>query len=287
MEQEKILVGAHISGAGGLHNALIDGHNIGATTIQLFTSNQRQWNSLPLTTPQIDLWHNKLEETGLEMIMSHDSYLINLGSPKPDLLEKSRLAFREEIQRCQILDIAFLNFHPGSATSSTAEECITRIVESILSMTDLVLAGNTKLLIESTAGQGTTVGYRFEQIAEIVSQVKQHIPIGVCIDTCHSFTAGYDIRTPQGWEETLKAFDNTIGLEHLCAFHINDSQKPFGSRRDRHAPLGEGEIGLSCFQTLMTHPKTKHLPKYLETPGGLNLWEKEIKMLKQFYRKGK
>jgi deoxyribonuclease IV len=278
---KKILLGAHTSTAGGVHNALFEGAQIGATIIQLFTSNQKQWKGRQFSKEELDLWNQALDQTGIEQIMSHDSYLINLGAHDSEILKKSRAAFREEIQRCQQLDLSYLNFHPGAATKSTVEECLDRIVESLLLNEDLVHSGKTKLVLEMTAGQGTSVGYQFEQIAYIIQRVQHRIPIGVCIDTCHVFVAGYDVRTKEGWEITLQEFDRIIGLKFLTAFHINDSAKDFGSKVDRHASLGLGKIGLECFRYLMTNPKTKEIPKYLETPEK-EVWPKEIAMLKDF-----
>lgn len=282
MSTEELLIGAHTSAAGGVHNALLEGKEIGATTIQLFTKNQRQWQSSLMSDSEVALWKETLKETGLKKIMSHDSYLINLGSPDPAALHKSRTAFRMELQRCQQLGIDYLNFHPGAAIKSPEEECLDHIIESMLELEDLADKGHTRLLLEMTAGQGSSVGYSFEQMAYILKGVHRKVPIGVCIDTCHIFAAGYDIRTKQGWEKTLQAFDDIVGLSHLYAFHVNDSLKPLGSRVDRHAALGKGEIGIECFKVMMTHPKIRHLPKYLETPEGPPLWKEEIKMLREF-----
>jgi deoxyribonuclease-4 len=282
----KLLIGAHTSAAGGAPNALLEGEDIGATTIQLFTSNQKQWKGRAISPQEVEEWNLTLERTGISSVMSHDSYLINLGSPDPALLEKGRIGFREELQRCHLLNIPYMNFHPGTATDKDVEACLNRIADSLLEVEDLADHGNTRLLLETTAGQGTTTGYRFEHLAHIIQQVHKKIPIGVCIDTCHIFAAGYDIRTKEGWEKTLKEFDEQIGLEYLHAFHVNDSLKDLGSRVDRHAPLGEGKIGLDCFEYLMTSPKTRHHPKYLETPDGPTLWKKEIAMLKKFAEKG-
>jgi len=278
----KVLLGAHTSAAGGSPNALFEGEQIGATTIQLFTSNQKQWNGRKITPEEVILWHASLEKTGIESVMSHNSYLTNLGSPNPELLQKSRTAFREEVQRCHTLKIPYMNFHPGAATDKQEEACLDRIAESLLEMEELTHHGETKLILEMTAGQGTCVGHRFEHMAHIIQKVDGKIPIGVCIDTCHIFAAGYDIRTKAGWEKTLKEFDEVIGLKYLNAFHVNDSMKGLGTRVDRHAPLGAGEIGIECFEFLMTSPLTKHQPKYLETPNGPTAWKIEIEMLKKF-----
>lgn len=280
MAEKKYLIGAHTSAAGGAYNALLEGQKIGATTIQLFSSNQKQWKGKTYTKKELDLWFKTRAETGLDTIMVHDSYLINLGSPKEDVLEKSRRAFHEEIKRCHQLDITYLNFHPGAALKGDRQECLDTIVESLKECEEIVSQGDTLLLLESTAGQGSTVGYLFDELGTIVDRVSAAIPIGVCIDTCHSFVAGYDIRTEDGWEKTLKEFDDKVGLDYLKAFHLNDSMKGLGSRVDRHSPLGEGEIGLECFRVLMNHPKTRDLPKYLETPGGPDRWTQEIALLK-------
>lgn len=273
-------IGAHTSAAGGVHRALLEGKSIGATTIQLFTSNQKQWQGRPLTPEMIETWQQAIDDTGLCHIMSHDSYLINLGGPRLEILEKSRKAFAEEIGRCADLNIPYLNFHPGAALDGDIQECLDRIVESLLLMRPLLEHGKTRLLLETTAGQGSSVGNRFEHLSYIIERVKELIPIGVCMDTCHVFAAGYDIRTSEGWEKTLTEFDRMVGLSFLYAFHLNDSLKDLGSRVDRHQPLGEGKIGWECFRFLMTDPRTRHLPKYLETPGGTEMWKKEIQQLR-------
>lgn len=278
----ELLIGAHTSTAGGLHNALLEGQKIGATTVQIFTSNQRQWKGRVLTSEMIDTWQRVLKETGLKQIMSHDSYLINLGTSNLEALEKSRQAFMEELQRCQQLEIPYLNFHPGAAVGSSIEDCLDRIVDSLLTLEPQMGKGNTILLLECTAGQGTAVGYRFEHLGYILQGVEGKIPAGVCVDTCHAFAAGYDIRTPDGWENTLAEFDKFVGLKYLRAFHLNDSMRELGSRVDRHAQLGEGKIGWDAFKFLVTDKRTCCLPMYLETPGGDPFWEKEIARLKEF-----
>jgi len=281
-KENPLLIGAHTSIAGGVHHALIKGQEIGATTIQIFTSNQKQWAGRLFSENELSQWEEQLTSSGITHVMSHDSYLINLGSNKNELLAKSRKAFREEIERSLHLGLAFINFHPGSATGAPEEECLDRIIESLLVLEPLLENKSTRLLIETTAGQGTTVGHRFEHLGYILQKVRNKIPIGVCIDTCHIFAAGYDIRNQEAWEKTLRAFDEKVGLEHLYAFHVNDSLNPLDSRKDRHANLGKGEIGLECFQTMMTHPKMRLIPKYLETPNGEVMWRDEIKMLNRF-----
>ncbi len=278
----KLWIGAHTSAAGGVHNALYEGQEVGASCIQLFTSNQKQWHSRSFSQEELLLWEKALEETSIQEVMSHDSYLINLGSPVLETLIKSRSAICRELERCHLLKIPYLNFHPGAATSGSAEQCIETIIESLLRMEELAAQGSTRLLIETTAGQGTQVGYRFEEIAAMLQGVGHAIPIGVCIDTCHIFAAGYDLRGEEACQTTFRQFDEIIGYKHLYAFHLNDSQKELGSRVDRHASLGHGNIGLECFHYLMSSPNTRHLPKYLETPEGPPVWKDEIALLRKY-----
>lgn len=279
MHPSKILIGAHTSTAGGVEKALLEGKDIGATTIQFFTSNQKQWKGRVLTPASIETWERVRKETGLTHLMSHDSYLINLGGPRAEILVKSRQAFQEEIERCLQLGVTYLNFHPGARLDGDLQLCLDLIIESLLLMRPFLDKGSLRLLLETTAGQGSSVGRTFEELAYIIKGVEDNLQIGVCIDTCHIFAAGYDVRTKEAWEKTLADFDRIIGLDYLYAFHLNDSLKGLGTRVDRHAPLGEGCIGWECFHYLMTDPKTAYLPKYLETPGGPSLWKKEIEQL--------
>lgn len=279
---KELFIGAHTSAQGGVHHALLEGKSIGATTIQLFTANQRRWESKPLTKESVDLWERALDETGMKWIMSHASYLLNLGAPNPENLIKSRTLIREEMHRCIQLGVSFLNFHPGASIDGNAAPCIEKIIESLLQLQDLTSKGPTMLVLETTAGQGSCIGATFEELAAIIEGVKDKMPIGVCVDTCHIFAAGYDIRTSESLDATLKQFDKIIGLSYLKAFHLNDSTGKLGSRKDRHKPLGTGEIGIECFKMLMNDPRTKYIPKYLETPDGPPLWIKEIEMLRSF-----
>ena len=282
MKSHQLLIGAHTSAQGGAHNALLEGEAIGATTIQLFTANQKTWHGKKIGEKEIDLWKKTVDKTGIKKVMSHDSYLINLGSPKEEGLKKSRAAFKEELMRCHALELSFLNFHPGAALDSTVEQCLDTIVESLLEFEELVDQGPTRLLIESTAGQGSTVGRTFEELGYLIEKLHRKIKIGICIDTCHLFAAGYDVRNRKACDETLKEFEKQIGLKHLYAIHVNDSVKPLGSRVDRHACLGEGLIGIDGFKAMMQHPDLRELPKYLETPEGPETWKKEIKRLREF-----
>lgn len=278
---DQLLIGAHTSAAGGVFNALYHGREIGATTIQLFTSSQRRWEGKPISAEDKTKWLKALQETGIQKVMSHDSYLINLGAPDEVNLVKSRKAFREEIERCLDLQITYLNFHPGAALQETRQSCMDKIIESLLQVEDLVADSSLTLLLETTAGQGSAIGHRFEEIGTILKGVKNKIPIGVCIDTCHSFVAGYDLREAAGWQEALKEFEKEVGLEYLKAFHVNDSLKDLGSRVDRHASLGEGKLGLDCFRFIMTDPRLREIPKYLETPKP-EIWKNEIELLRNF-----
>lgn len=280
LKPQELLLGAHTSAAGGSFNALIEGAAIGATTIQLFTSNQKQWKGREIAQKEVDLWFHTLKETGVKDVMSHDSYLINLGAPNPEMLVKSRAGFKEEIARCLKLNLTYMNFHPGAALKEDTQLCLDRIVESMLECEPLMENQNLTLLYEATAGQGSCVGCTFDQLGYLIKNTSKKLPVGVCIDTCHIFAAGYDIRTEEGWNKVLAEFDEKVGLKYLKAFHLNDSQKPLGSRVDRHAPIGKGEIGLECFKFLVTDSRTRHLPMYLETPEGPEGWKEEIKLLR-------
>jgi deoxyribonuclease-4 len=277
----ELLIGAHTSAAGGAYHALLQGQEIGASTIQFFTSNQKRWEGKDISEDEVFLWGKAKNETDINITMSHDSYLINLGSPDPLILSKSEKAFKEELKRCHLLDVTYLNFHPGAHTTGERDVCLDTIIKSLKNISQLASLGKTRLLFETTAGQGSCVGCTFEEIGYLIQHTHPHLPVGVCIDTCHIFAAGYDIRTKKGVEDTIEEFDQKIGLQHLYAFHLNDSKNPLGSRKDRHEQLGDGEIGIECFQAIMSHPKLRSLPKYLETPDPAR-WPEEIKLLKKF-----
>lgn len=285
MKKEKpLLIGAHTSASGGVHKALLRGQEIGATTIQLFTANQKQWVGRSFSKEQIALWEEVRAASNIEKIMSHSSYLINLGSPKKENLTKSLRAFEEEINRCLQLKLSFLNFHPGAATGDSEENCLERICQSLLKMVPRLekKGSELKLLLETTAGQGTSVGHSFEHLSYIIDRTKGSLPIGICVDTCHIFAAGYDIRDDAAWEATLSELNRIVGLKYLDAIHVNDSKHSLGLRKDRHASLGKGEIGLSGFRAMMRHPKLQKIPKYLETPDGEKMWKEEIALLREF-----
>lgn len=275
-------LGAHTSTAGGHAQALHQGAAIGATTIQLFTASPRQWKARPITDAQACLFRETKAQLGFPEVMSHASYLLNLGSPDQEARAKSLTAFQSEIGRCLQLGVDLLNIHPGAARQGSKEACLAHIVESLLATRTQLAGGDLHVLIEMTAGQGSTVGASLEEIGYILQHTAGQLPIGVCVDTCHIFAAGYDIRTPEGWESFLAAFEAQIGLDFLMAFHLNDSLHPLGSRKDRHAPLGEGHIGWPAFHYLVTSPTTRQKIMCLETPGGPPLWRKEIAQLRGY-----
>lgn len=269
-----------MSAAGGVENVPGRAHEIGATGFALFTKNQRQWKAKMLTEENIEGFKAACKRYGygMDTIMPHDSYLINLGHPEKAKLKKSRDAFLIELQRCELLGIKLLNFHPGSHLKKISErDCLSVIAESInlaLDQTEFVTA-----VIENTAGQGTNLGFRFEQIAEIISQVEQKDRVGVCIDTAHTFAAGYDISTAEGFMDTFEQFGNIIGFNYLKAMHLNDSKKDLGSRVDRHDSLGEGLIGWTPFEIIMKDDRFDSIPLILETPN-TDRWAEEIAKLK-------
>ena len=272
-------IGAHVSIAGGVENAPVNARKIGAKAFALFTKNQRQWSAAPLTPESIELFKQRCEEYGYEAkhILPHDSYLINLGNPEKEALEKSRAAFLDEMQRCEQLGLDRLNFHPGSSLKKVSdEECLRTIAESInitLDKTQGVCA-----VIENTAGQGSNLGYSFEQIAYIIDLVEDKSRGGVCIDTCHAFAAGYDLKSESGFQETFEHFEEVIGFKYLKGMHLNDSKKGVGSHVDRHEDIGRGELGIAPFRMLMHDKRFDDLPLVLETPDE-DRWAEEIGML--------
>lgn len=273
-------IGAHVSASGGVENAPLNAKNIDATAFALFTKNQRQWAAKPLTDASIHRFKENCEAAGYspDQILPHDSYLINLGHPEPAGLEKSRAAFVDEMSRCEQLGLKFLNFHPGSHLKKMSEDaCLARIAESI----NLALAQTSKVtaVIENTAGQGTNMGHRFEHLAAIIAGVDDQSRVGVCLDTCHTFSAGYDLVTPKGYEETLAHFDAVVGFSFLRGLHLNDGKKIMGSRVDRHESLGRGTLGLDAFRMIMNDCRFDGIPMILETPDD-SRWAEEIRMLK-------
>ena len=275
-------IGAHVSAAGGVENAPINAHEIGATAFALFTKNQRQWTAKSLSEESITAFKANCEKYGYQphQILPHDSYLINLGHPDKTALEKSRNAFLDEMQRCEQLGLDRLNFHPGSHLKKVNEETSLRTIAQSINWA-LDQTNGVTSVIENTAGQGSNLGHTFEQIKFIIDCIEDKSRVGVCIDTCHAFTAGYELNTPEGYSKTWKLFEEIIGFDYLKGMHLNDSKKELGSHVDRHDSLGKGFIGQEFFQWLMNDPRMDNIPLILETPNNEN-WAEEIKMLKGF-----
>ncbi|WP_043529859.1 deoxyribonuclease IV [Litchfieldella xinjiangensis] len=274
-------IGAHVSAAGGPEQAVTRAREIGADAFALFTKNQRQWKAKPLTDETIAAFREACETHGFSsrQILPHDSYLINLGHPAREGLEKSRAAFLDEMQRCEQLGLSLLNFHPGSHLNKIGEaECLARIAESI----NMALAETRGVtaVIENTAGQGSNLGWRFEHLAEIIDQVEDKTRVGVCIDTCHAFAAGYDLRTSAACTASFDEFGDVVGFDYLRGMHLNDAKSEFASRVDRHHSLGQGNIGLDAFMTIMQDPRIDGIPLILETIEP-DIWAEEIAWLRQ------
>ncbi|WP_089713016.1 deoxyribonuclease IV [Halomonas daqiaonensis] len=273
-------LGAHVSAAGGPNQAVLRAVEIGADAFALFTKNQRQWHAKPLTDEAVEAFRTACDKHGFGpgQILPHDSYLINLGHPESAGLEKSRAAFLDEFQRCEQLGLTLLNFHPGSHLKKISEgECLARIADSINQV--LAETRGVTAVIENTAGQGTNLGWRFEHLAEIIDQVDDRTRVGVCIDTCHAFAAGYDLRTAEATTATLDEFDKVVGLEYLRGMHLNDAKSEFASRVDRHHSLGQGNIGLDAFTTFMRDRRIDAIPMVLETVEPA-IWGEEIAWLR-------
>lgn len=272
-------IGAHVSAAGGVENAPLNAHEIGAKSFALFTKNQRRWKAAPLTEKSIKLFKQRCEELDYDMnyVLPHDSYLINLGHPEKEALQKSRDAFLDELQRCEQLGINRINFHPGSHLNKIEiDACLDRIAESIniaLNQTSGVAA-----VIENTAGQGTNLGHTFEQLAHIIDKVEDKSRVGVCIDTAHTLAAGYEIRTKETYNKTLQLFDDVVGFNYLMGLHLNDSKKEVGTKVDRHDSIGKGVMGMKVFELIMKDIRFNNIPIILETPDP-DLWAEEIDML--------
>ena len=274
--------GAHVSASGGVENAPRNAHEIGATAFALFTKNQRQWAAPPLSQAQIEAFKEACEKYGYsaEQILPHDSYLINLGHPEEEGLQKSRDSFFHEMSRCEALGLDRLNFHPGSHLKKISEEeSLDRIAESInmaLARTEGVIA-----VIENTAGQGSNLGYDFAHLRYIIDRVEDKSRVGVCIDTCHAFAAGYDLSTEESCEKVFAEFEQIVGFKYLKGMHLNDAMKPLGSRVDRHSPMGDGVLGINVFRYVARDKRFDGIPLILETPDE-SRWAEEIARLKAF-----
>jgi deoxyribonuclease-4 len=272
-------VGAHVSAAGGVENAPLNAAAIGARAFALFTKNQRQWVAKPLTGESIAAFKANLHQVGIapEQVLPHDSYLINLGHPEAEPLQKSRDAFLDEMQRCAQLGLKLLNFHPGAHLNKIDEAASLDIVADSINWA-LAQSEGVTAVIENTAGQGTNLGYSFEHLARIIEGVEDKSRVGVCLDTCHTFTAGYDLRSAEACEATFAKFEKTVGFSYLRGMHLNDSKPDLGSRVDRHESLGKGKIGLECFRYLMNDARFDNIPMVLETIDE-SIWAEEIALL--------
>lgn len=287
-------VGAHVSASGGVDNAPLNAMKIGAKAFAVFTKNQRQWVAKPLETKTIDAFQRNLEDSGIlpKHVLPHDSYLINLGHPEVEKLEKSRVAFIDELERCRVLGLDKLNFHPGSHLVKIPKkdpEYMDKLMQAELHCLDVIATSmnlaieatkdsKVKLIIENTAGQGSNLGYKFEHLGYLIEKIEDKSRVGVCLDTCHTFTAGYDLRTREAYDKTMESFDKIVGSQYLMGMHINDSKPKLGSRVDRHQSLGQGEIGWDAFEFIMNDPRMDDIPLVLETIDE-TIWAEEIKAL--------
>jgi len=285
-------LGAHVSVAGGLQNAIPWALEIEADTFQMFSKNQRQWIAKPLTDENIEAFKIPLSQTNLGPLMIHDSYLINMGSPDEEKGKRAQIAFLEEYKRCEALGVAYLNFHPGSHThpkkdmrddKQTRNEALERIAQHMNKTLEETKGYNSKLVIENAAGQGTNVGIKFEEIKHIIDYIDDKKRVGVCIDTQHAWASGYDWRND--FDQIWDNFEGIVGMEYLVALHLNDSKSDLGSRVDRHDNIGMGKLGKKTFRSFMQEKRLEHLAGYLETPGGPEMWKPEIAVLRELAEK--
>ncbi|HEY6951127.1 MAG TPA: deoxyribonuclease IV [Bacteroidota bacterium] len=268
-----VLLGAHMSIAGGVHTAVERGESIGCTAIQMFVKNNNQWYGKPLTESQVSTYKDLLLKSSIGPVIVHDTYLINLCAVDKLILQKSRDALKDELDRCEMLGVPYLNFHPGAHVGRGEGDGIRTIAESLNIVHERTKGYRVRSVLETTAGQGSSIGYRFEQIRAIIDAVVEKERMAVCVDTCHVFAAGYDIRSEKGYELTFEEFDAVIGLDRLVAFHVNDSMRGLGSRVDRHEHIGKGSIGLAGFKHLMNDERFRDIPKILETEKGPEMKE--------------
>ena len=281
-----ILLGAHMSIAGGVHCAVERATSIGCTTMQMFVKNNNQWRGKKLAAEDIATYKKLLRESSIGPVVVHDTYLINLCATDKDILQRSRDALKDELNRCELLGVEYLNFHPGSHMGAGEQEGIKRIAESLNLMHEQTAGYRVKSVLETTAGQGTAIGYRFEHLRQIIDLVEQPERMAVCVDTCHICAAGYDIATEAGYEQTFREFNSVVGLHRLVAFHVNDAKRERGSRVDRHEHIGKGTIGKAGFHLLMNDDRFKSIPKILETPKGPEMKEdvKNMRVLRSLVK---
>lgn len=270
--------GAHMSISGGVSKSFARGESVGLDSMQIFAKNERQWTAKPISPEEATAFRVEQQRTGIHPVVVHDSYLINLAAPADELREKSIAAFANELERCAQLDIPYLVTHPGAHTGIGEEAGLARVADAICRLLAEGVGGNTMILLETTAGQGTALGYRFEHLARLFELIPYHERLGICVDTCHIFAAGYDIRDPEGYQATFAELDRLVGLTRVKCFHLNDSQKDLGSRVDRHAHIGQGCIGVEAFRMLVNDPRFADLPMIIETPKGEDMAEDRMNL---------
>lgn len=275
------LLGAHVSISGGVYHAPQNGVDIGCDAIQIFTKNQRQWDAKPLAADDVEKFKSELEQSAIRSTVVHDSYLINLCSPKKETYQKSLDAFKDELDRAEALGIPYLVFHPGSHLKKSLEWGIKTIADSLNKIHQQTENYQVMSLLETTAGQGTNIGYRFEHLRDIIAAVETDERVGVCVDTCHIFAAGYDLTNEDSYEHVWQDFDEVIGLERLKVFHLNDSKHELDSRKDRHTNIGDGYLGEEAFRLLVNDARFKDHPMILETPGGADMYRRDLKLLRK------
>ena len=282
----RLLIGAHMSISGGVFNAILAGEELGCTTIQIFTKNNNQWKTRELSQTEVNQFFQDQERTKISPIVGHNGYLINLASPKDDVFTLSKESMLVELQRAERLGLPYLVMHPGSHLATGEKEGLKKIAGAINWLHQKTEGYKVKICLETTAGQGSNLGYKFEQLAEIIEMVKDNQRLGICYDTCHAFAAGYDMGTKKAYQNTFKEFDKVIGLSRLKAMHLNDAVKDLDSRVDRHTHIGEGKIGLEGFRLLMNDERWEKIPKILETPkeGGTAKDIKNLRVLRNLVR---
>lgn len=279
------LLGAHVSISGGIEKSIRRGLDIGCESIQIFSKNQRQWAVPPLPKKTIDSFLQERRRSSIRQVVIHDSYLINLANPDPAVLKKSREVFIDEMQRADQLEIPYLVFHPGAYLDSSVGEGVRNIADSLNFALDKKPGGQVELLMETTSGQGSHLGYRFEQLADILYKIEKKQRVGICFDTAHAFTAGYDLRNETSYKKTFNAFNKCIGLDKLKVFHLNDSKKDLGTHLDRHENIGKGYLGLEPFKLLVNDPRFRQHPMILETPGGDIYFRENLILLRSLIQK--
>ncbi|UCD18703.1 MAG: deoxyribonuclease IV [Candidatus Zixiibacteriota bacterium] len=282
-----MLLGAHMSIAGGVYHAPYHGKNATCDTVQIFTKQSNQWRAKPLTDEDVERFLTAQKETGVTVSCAHNSYLINLASPNEELYEKSYGSMKQEIERCDMLKVPVIVMHPGSHVGSGEEAGLKRIANALNRIFSSLPDSTTVVLLETTSGQGSNLGYKFEQLAAIIDMIEDKKRIGVCLDSCHIFSAGYPLQSPKDYRATMKQFNEIIGLKRLRIIHFNDSKKPFGERKDRHEHIGKGEMGLEPFRHIMNDRRLNRVPKILETPKGDDLKEdiENLKVLRSLITK--